>query len=101
MLPLARVPFGILGIGVAGMIVLAAERVSGNDAPPDLPFAQGQSFATLDDYLAHLERLGTMDVTWYQRLPDCTYEMIQRRPPGTPPTIFTRQELLDRFGFSE
>lgn len=97
----ARLPFAILGIGMAGMIVLAAERAGGHGVPPERPFSQGQSFATLDAYLAHLERLGPIDITWYQRRPDGTYEMIQRRPPGTPPTIFTRQQLLDRFGFSE
>jgi hypothetical protein len=98
--PFARVPFGILGLGLAGLIVLAAERAGGNGGPAELPFAQGQSFETLDAYLAHLEGLGTIGITWYRALPDGTYEMVQRRPPGTPPTIFTRQELLARFGFA-
>lgn len=99
--PLARVPVGILGLGLAGLIMMAADTAGGNGGPVELPFAQGQSFETLDAYLAHLEGLGTIGVTWYQRLPDGTYEMIRRRPPGTPPTILTREELLERFGFSK
>ena len=99
--PFARVPFGILGLGLAGMIVLAAERAGGNGAPTELPFAQGQSFETLDAYLTHLDTLGTIGITWYRALPDGRYEAVRRRAPGTPPTIFTRQELLDRYGFAQ
>jgi hypothetical protein len=93
--------FGILGVGLAGLMVFAAQDAVGNGAPPALPFAQGQSFDRLDAYLAHLERLGTMGITWYQRRPDGRYTMVQRRPPGTAPQIFTRKELLDRFGFEQ
>lgn len=99
MAPLARVPVGLLGLGLAGLIVMAADTAGGNGGPVELPFAQGQSFETLDAYLAHLEQLGTIGITWYQRLADGTYEMVRRRAPGTPPTILTRQELLDRYGF--
>ena len=99
--PFARVPFGILGLGLSRMIVLATERAGGNGAPTELPFAQGQSCETLDAYLTHLETLGTIGITWYRALPDGRYEAVRRRAPGTPPTIFTRQELLDRYGFAQ
>lgn len=99
MAPFARVPVGLLGLVLAGLVVMGADMAGGNGGPVDLPFGQGQSFESLDAYLAHLEQLGTIGITWYRRLPDGTYEMIRRRPPGTPPTVFTRQELLDRYGF--
>ena len=103
----ARFPIGIMGIGLVGLVVLSPPEASGNGGPSatgavtDLPFAQGQSFETLDAYLAHLETLGTIGITWYRTLPDGRYEAVRRRAPGTPPTIFTRQELLDRYGFAQ
>ena len=100
MLSLARVSCGVLGLGLAGLIVLAADRAVGNGGPAHLPFAQGESFDSLDAYLAHRERLGTIDIPWYRLLPDGTYEVIRRRPPGTPPQIVTRAELLLRYGFA-
>lgn len=99
--PIASVPFGLVGLGLVGLVVFAAPEAMGNGARTDLPFAQGQGFADLDAYLAHLETLGTIGVTWYRPLPDGTYEEIRLRAPGTPPRTFTRQELLDRFGFED
>ena len=99
MAPLARIPIGLLGLGLAGLVVMGADVAGGNGGAVERPFAQGQSFETLDAYLAHLERLGTIDIAWYRLLPDGTYEVIRRRPPGMPPQIVTRQELLARFGF--
>ena len=99
--PIARVPLGLVGLGLVGLVVCAAPEALGNGARADRPFAQGQDFADLDAYLAHLETLGTIGVTWYRRLPDGTYQEIRLRPPGTAPRIFTRQDLLDRFGFED
>jgi hypothetical protein len=95
---IACLPVGILGLG---LVFLAADPQEKHIGPAELPFSQGQTFDTLDAYLAHLERLGTMGITWYQRRPDATYEMVRRRTPGTPATILTRQYLLERFGFTE
>jgi|LauGreSuBDMM15SN_2_FD.fasta_scaffold469547_1 hypothetical protein len=88
----------ILGLG---MLFAASDRLEEHKGLAELPFSQGQSFATLDAYLAHLERLGTIGITWYQRLPNDTYEMVRRRAPGAKTIIFTRQELLERYGFAE
>ncbi len=95
---IACVPVGILGLG---LIILAADLQEEHVGPTELPFSQGQTFDTLDAYLAHLEGLGTMGITWYERRPDGTYEMVRRRTPGTPAIILTRRELLERFGYSE
>jgi len=91
-------PVVILGLG---LIFLAADLQEEPMRPTKLPFSQGMTFDTLDAYLAHLERLGTMDITWYNRRPDGTYEVVRRRSPSTPSIIVSRQELLDRFGFVE
>lgn len=80
---------------------LSANGGASGGAPTDLPHAEGKSFATLDAYLAHLEKLGEIGIAWYERLPDGRYQLIRRRPPGTAPEIFTRQELLERFGFAQ
>ena len=95
---IASVSVGVLGLG---LIILASDLQEEHVGPTELPFSQGQTFDTLDAYLAHLESLGTMGITWYQRRPDGTYVMVRRRPPGTPAIILTRQELLERFGFAE
>lgn len=104
---LARASTGVLGVGLAGLIALAPAEGGGNGNGPsaagraDLPYAQGQRFATLGDYLAHLQTLGTIGITWYRALPDGRYEAVRRRAPGTPPEILTRQDLLARYGFEE
>jgi hypothetical protein len=95
---LACVHVVILGLG---LILLAADQPEKHTGPTKLPFSQGETFNNLDAYLAHLERLGPMGITWYELRSDGTYEMILRRMPGTSATILTRQELLERFGFAE
>ena len=95
---IAYVSVGVLGLG---LIFLAADLQEEHVRPTELPFSQGHTFDTLDAYLAHLESLGTMGITWYERRADGTYEMVRRRTPGTPAIVLTRQELLERFGFAE
>lgn len=91
----------LLVVGVVGGIAIMPEETPAGAGMADLPHAEGQRFATLDAYLAHLEKLGAYDIAWYRRLPDGRYRLIRRSAPGTAPQIFTRQELLERFGFSE
>lgn len=88
-------------IVMAGGGALLPNDAKSNESEPGLPHAQGQSFATLDAYLAHLEKLGEIGISWYERMPDGRYRLIKRRMPGSEPEIYTRQELLDRFGFDE
>ena len=65
-----------------------------------LPFSQGHDFATLDAYLAHLERRGAMDVPWYREVSPGLYELVSGR--GRRPAVrVTRAELMQRFGFSD
>ena len=66
----------------------------------DLPFAGGMSFASLDDYLAHLRRRGTYDVPWYREVSPGVYErVVGRGAPGQTPQRFTREELERKYGF--
>ena len=66
----------------------------------DLPFGQGLSFATLDDYLAHLQRRGAYDVPWYREVGPGLYERVGgRRGPGQAAERYTRDELERKYGF--
>jgi hypothetical protein len=65
-----------------------------------LPFSQGQSFATLDAYLAFLKKRGAYDVPWYREVRPGVYELVSRRGPGAQPQTYTREELEKKFGFS-
>ena len=68
--------------------------------PTDLPHARGREFATLDDYLAYLERLGAMDIPYYQRRDDGRYVYIRGRIRPTTDDVYTREELMRRYGFT-
>lgn len=65
-----------------------------------LPFARGKTFRTLDDYLAHLERQGAIDLPYWRPVGPGLYERVTRRVPAGPPERATRAELMRRFGFT-
>ena len=65
----------------------------------NLPYARGKSFRTLDDYLAHLQRQGAIDLPWWREVEPGVYERVTRMP-GRAPERATRAELMRRFGFS-
>ncbi len=71
--------------------------------PPvaNLPFSQGRSFASLDEYLGLLETRGAYDVPWYRQIRPGVYELVSRRPPGAQPQIYSREELARKFGFQD
>jgi hypothetical protein len=72
----------------------ADDRVRG------LPFAGEQSFATLDEYLAFLKTAGEYDTPWYREIkPGRVYERVTRRAPGKKAPIYTREQLLEKYGF--
>lgn len=99
-----RIKLGFLaavgGLLMAGGLAMVADKAQGNGVDGHLPHADGRLFETLDAYLAYLEDLGTIGIAWYERRPDGTYQLITRRPPGQAPEIFTREDLLERFGFA-
>tara|TARA_R110000868_G_scaffold80881_6_gene229343 strand:+ start:19223 stop:19516 length:294 start_codon:yes stop_codon:yes gene_type:complete len=79
-------------------------RPTMTDAVADLPYAQGQSFTTLDAYLEHLRRLAPQDRPYFEEIAPGQYRRVSgRRVPGSPPAdrTYTREELMLEFGFSE
>ena len=65
-----------------------------------LPDSEGKAFYTLDEYLAHLRKLGAYDVAYYVEVQPGVYEAVTGpRPAGPPPVRYTRGELERRFGF--
>ena len=78
---------------VKGQAVRDADGVAG------LPYARGRSFATLDEYLAYLEKTnGPIDLPWWRRVKPDLYERVVRMR-GAQPQTATREELMRRFGF--
>jgi len=77
-----------------------AKRMSEESKMGELPFAQGRRFATLEEYLTHLENRGAHDVPWYRQVAPDVFELVSGRGRG-PVQRFTRAELAARFGFGE
>ncbi len=105
----------LLGAGAAALA--CSERQSESTAPVSraaesgmehrravgvakLPYARGQTFDTLDEYLAHLERQGAIDLPWWRQVEPGVYERVAGRMPGRQPERATRAELMRRFGFT-
>ena len=80
----------------------SSPRTEQNGAIRGLPFARGRSFRTLDEYLAHLEVGGGIDLPWYREIRPGVYrlETGNYRGPEVEQRIFTREELERKFGFS-
>lgn len=74
---------------------------AGNQQVGGLPNAHGRTFASLDDYLAFLKQRGTMDIPYYELQPDGRYLFVRGRGTMNDPHYFTRQQLLEKFGFAE
>jgi hypothetical protein len=70
----------------------------GNDGVLGMPFARGPVFRCLDDYLAHLEALGALDLPWWREVSPGIYERVVRMTAAER-EIATRAELIQRFGF--
>lgn len=65
-----------------------------------------QRFTGLDEYLAHLERTqGPVDGPWYKQVRPGIYLLqtgnLHLDVPGEEKQTFTREELAQKFGFSE
>lgn len=65
----------------------------------NLPYARGATFRCLDDYLAHLERQGAIDLPWWREVSPGVYEHVARST-NAQREVATRAELMARFGFS-
>ncbi len=78
---------------------VSGEKTVKRDEP--LPFSWGQSFPDLDSYLDHLRQLGPRDIPYYERMADGRYQLMTglNRDPSIK-RIFTRAELLAKYGFT-
>jgi hypothetical protein len=66
-----------------------------------LPDSFGRTFATLDEYLAHLRRYAApIDKPWYREIRPGVYERVTTMVPRPAPQIYTRAQLMARFGFT-
>lgn len=65
-----------------------------------LPYARGKTFHSLDEYLAHLERQGAIDLPYWRQVSPGLYEWVTTRTPRGAPERATRSELMRRYGFS-
>ena len=79
------------------------QGANGADGVRDLPSSFGRSFATLDQYLAHLRQYaGPIDQPWYREVRPGVYEYVTtlRLEESTAPKTYTREELMREFGFT-
>lgn len=79
------------------------QGTNGTDGVRDLPSSFGRSFATLDEYLAHLRQYaGPIDQPWYREIRPGVYEYVTslRLEEPTAPKTYTRAELMRKYGFS-
>lgn len=94
--------------GVAGGMDTRSMKDSGMEIESDkdggrrnLPFSHGHSFATLDDYLAHLRQYaGPVGQPWYRQIRPGVYERVTTQVPPGRPEVRTRAELMQQFGFT-
>ncbi len=82
----------------------AAPANNAGSAPPEdcvanLPYARGAVFCGLDEYLAHLENQGAIDLPWWRQMRPGVYERVVRMAPQPEREIATREELMRLYGF--
>ena len=82
-------------------VAMSNQAAGGGPPVRGLPSSFGRSFATLDEYLAHLERYaGPVGQAWYRRVGPDIYERVTTVVPQPQPRRFTRDELMRRYGFT-
>ncbi len=82
----------------------AAPANNTGGAPPEdcvanLPYARGAVFCSLDEYLAHLEIQGAIDLPWWRQVRPGVYERVVRMTPQPEREFATREELMRLYGF--
>lgn len=77
------------------------QDISSQDGVQGLPSSFGKSFATLDQYLEHLRNYaGPVDLPWYREIKPGVYELVTTIRPAPPPELFTRAQLMQKYGFT-
>lgn len=88
-------------VGVEGNHAQAGQAEREGHAVSNLPYARERTFRTLDQYLAHLEQLGAIDLPYWREVAPGVYERVTTRMPRRAPERATRAELMERYGFRE
>ncbi len=65
-----------------------------------LPYSHGKTFATLNEYLAHLQTLSAIDLPYWRQVRPGVYEQVIRMPGAVPETA-TREELMKKYCFDD
>lgn len=66
----------------------------------NLPYARGKVFNSLDEYLTYLEETqGPIDKPWWREIKPGLYEHMIHMP-GAERETATREELMERYGFT-
>ena len=96
---------GLMLAALLGGTASAQQRETGGVEKPvsegiaNLPYARGKTFRTLDEYLAHLETQGAIDLPWWREIRPGVYERVTSMPEARR-EVATREELMRRFGFT-
>ncbi|HVQ07469.1 MAG TPA: hypothetical protein VMS43_03445 [Allosphingosinicella sp.] len=89
------------GANLIKEINMSAEKEGNARQVRQLPDSFGRTFATLDQYLEHLRRYAApIDKPWYREVRPGVYERVTTMVPRREPQIFTRAQLMARFGFT-
>lgn len=82
-------------------INMLGEKEGGPRPARPLPDSFGRTFATLDQYLEHLRRYAApVDKSWFREIRPGVYERVSTMVPRREPEIYTRAQLMERFGFT-
>jgi hypothetical protein len=82
-------------------IDMSAEKEGDGRPVRQLPDSFGRTFSSLDQYLDHLRRYAaTVDKPWYREIRPGVYERVTTMVPRREPEIYTRAQLMERFGFT-
>lgn len=76
-------------------------QMSATGGTPQGAKSPAERFETLDDYLRFLKKKSAMDVPYYRPVGPDTYEYVTGRGQKPPRPQFTRQELMEKFGFTK
>ena len=81
--------------------IAMTNEAAGEGGVRNLPSSYGRSFASLDEYLEHLERhAGPVGQAWYRKIGPDSYELVTTMRPEPTPLTYTREQLMREFGFT-
>jgi hypothetical protein len=113
LLTLPAITLGACGASSAGSSEPPNDYVHGNstkkmsnaEVKQTLPYARGNNFRSLNEYLSYLQRYNApLDLPYWRLIAPDRYEWvttIKSLNPDKTRQIATREELMERYGFEE